>query len=154
MNKRRARGKSHSIRPARAGSPKWVKFTREEVEVLVEELAKKGYPPSMIGLVLRDQYGVPLVKQITRKKVNQILEERGVAPKIPEDLFNLIKKAVNVRRHLNEYPKDKKAKRGLEEVESKIRRLSSYYVGIAKLPKDWRYDPTKAELLIASAEAS
>ncbi len=154
MNKRRARGKSHSIRPVRAGSPKWVKFTREEVEVLVEELSKKGYPPSMIGLVLRDQYGVPLVKQVTRKSISQILEERGLAPKIPEDLFNLIKKAVNVRRHLNEYPKDKKAKRGLEEVESKIRRLSRYYVEVEKLPKGWRYEPAKAELLIASAEAS
>ncbi len=151
MNKRRARGRSHSIRPARAGSPKWIRFTREEVEMLVEELAKKGYSPSMIGVILRDQYGIPLVKQVTGKKLTKILEERNLKPTIPEDLFNLIRKAVNIRRHLNEFPGDKTAKKGLEEVESKIRRLVKYYKGVKKLPIDWAYDPTKAELLVAGA---
>ncbi|ACP38444.1 30S ribosomal protein S15 [Saccharolobus islandicus] len=151
MNKRRAKGKSHSIRPARAGAPKWVRLTREEVEMLVEELVKRGYTPSMIGIILRDQYGIPLVRQIVGKKVTQILEERGLAPQIPEDLFNLIRKAVNIRRHINEYPRDKTAKKGLEEVESKIRRLARYYKGVGKLPQEWAYDPAKAELLVAGA---
>ncbi|MCH4814591.1 MAG: 30S ribosomal protein S15 [Saccharolobus sp.] len=151
MNKRRAKGKSHSIRPARAGAPKWVRLTREEVEMLVEELAKRGYTPSMIGIILRDQYGIPLVRQIVGKKVTQILEERGLAPQIPEDLFNLIRKAVNIRRHINEYPRDKTAKKGLEEVESKIRRLARYYKSVGKLPQEWAYDPAKAELLVAGA---
>ncbi|ACP48221.1 Ribosomal S13S15 domain protein [Sulfolobus islandicus Y.N.15.51] len=151
MNKRRAKGKSHSIRPARAGAPKWVRLTREEVEMLVEELVKRGYTPSMIGIILRDQYGIPLVRQIVGKKVTQILEERGLAPQIPEDLFNLIRKAVNIRRHINEYPRDKTAKKGLEEVESKIRRLATYYKSVGKLPQEWAYDPAKAELLVAGA---
>ncbi|QXJ33321.1 30S ribosomal protein S15 [Saccharolobus shibatae] len=151
MNKRRAKGKSHSIRPARAGAPKWVRLTREEVEMLVEELAKRGYTPSMIGIILRDQYGIPLVRQIVGKKVTQILEERDLAPQIPEDLFNLIRKAVNIRRHINEYPRDKTAKKGLEEVESKIRRLARYYKSVGKLPQEWAYDPAKAELLVAGA---
>lgn len=149
MNKKRPNGKSHSTRPVRSGSPKWVRFTREEVELLVEELAKKGYPPSMIGLILRDQYGIPLVKQITGKKVVQILEEKNLAPKIPEDLFNLIRRAANVRRHLFEHPKDKKAKRGLEEIESKIRRVAAYYKENGVLPPEWRYEPEKAELLVS-----
>jgi len=149
MNKKRAKGKSHSTRPARAGAPKWVRFTKEEVEELVKELAKKGYTPSMIGLILRDQYGIPLVKQITGKKITKILEEKGLLPQIPEDLFNLIKKAVNVRRHLREYPKDKVAKKGLEEIESKIRRLIRYYKSVGRLPQEWQYDPEKAELLVA-----
>lgn len=143
MNKRRSRGRSHSTRPVRAGSPKWVRFSREEVEMLIEELAKKGYTPSMIGLVLRDQYGVPLAKQIIGKKVNQFLREKGLAPDIPEDLFNLIRRAVNVRRHLNEYPADKTAKKGLEEIESKIRRVSRYYKEVQILPANWAYDPAK-----------
>lgn len=149
MNKKRPNGKSHSTRPVRSGSPKWVRFTREEVELLVEELAKKGYPPSMIGLILRDQYGVPLVRQVTGKKLVQILEEKGLAPKIPEDLFNLIRRAANVRRHLFEHPKDKKAKRGLEEIESKIRRLANYYKENGILPAEWKYEPEKAELLVS-----
>ncbi|MEM3351529.1 MAG: 30S ribosomal protein S15 [Saccharolobus sp.] len=150
MNKKRARGKSHSIRPARAGAPKWVRLSKEEVEMLVEELAKKGYSQSMIGIILRDQYGIPLVKQIVGKKISQILAERNLAPSIPEDLFNLIRKAVNIRRHLNEYPRDKSAKKGLEEVESKIRRLANYYKRINRLPQNWTYDPSKAELLVSS----
>ncbi|BAB65365.1 30S ribosomal protein S15 [Sulfurisphaera tokodaii] len=151
MNKKRPNGKSHSTRPVRSGAPKWVRFTREEVELLVEELAKKGYSPSMIGIILRDQYGIPLVKQITGKKLTKILEEKGLAPKIPEDLFNLIRKAANVRRHLFEHPKDKRAKKGLEEIESKIRRLADYYKRIGKLPKEWKYEPEKAELLASGA---
>ncbi|QIW23233.1 30S ribosomal protein S15 [Sulfolobus sp. S-194] len=151
MNKKRPNGKSHSTRPVRSGAPKWVRFTREEVELLVEELAKKGYSPSMIGIILRDQYGIPLVKQITGKKLTKILEEKGLAPKIPEDLFNLIRKAANVRRHLFEHPKDKRAKKGLEEIESKIRRLADYYKSLGKLPKEWKYEPEKAELLASGA---
>lgn len=149
MNKKRPKGASHSVRPVRAGSPKWIRFTREEVEALIEELAKKGYTSSMIGIILRDQYGIPLVKQVTGKKLLQTLYEKGLAPQIPEDLFNLIKKAVNVRRHLREHPKDKSAKRGLEEIESKIRRLVRYYKSIKRLPTEWEYDPAKAELLVA-----
>jgi small subunit ribosomal protein S15 len=151
VNKRRAKGSSHSTRPARAGSPKWVRFTKEEVEMLIEELAKKGYTPSMIGIVLRDQYGVPLAKQIIGKKVSKFLQERGLASPIPEDLFNLIRRAVNVRRHLTEYPGDKTAKKGLEEIESKIRRVASYYRKVNRLPKDWVYDPAKAELLVSAS---
>ncbi|EWG08308.1 MAG: 30S ribosomal protein S15P [Candidatus Aramenus sulfurataquae] len=150
MNKKRAKGSSHSTRPARAGAPKWVRFTREEVEMLVEELYKRGYPPSMIGVILRDQYGVPLAKQVTGRKISKILEEKGLAPQIPEDLFNLLRKAVNVRRHITEYPADKSAKKGLEEIESKIRRLVRYYKSVGKLPQNWAYDPSKAELLVAS----
>lgn len=151
MNKKRARGSSHSIRPVRIGPPKWNRFSKEEAELLVEELAKRGYQPSMIGIILRDQYGIPLIRQITGKKLAQILKERGLQPEIPEDLFNLLRKAVNVRRHLNEHPKDKSAKRGLEEVESKIRRLVNYYKTAGKLPADWVYDPAKAELLVVGS---
>ncbi|ARM75813.1 30S ribosomal protein S15 [Acidianus manzaensis] len=151
MNKKRSRGKSDSTRPVRTGSPKWVRFTREEVEMLVEELAKRGYQPSMIGVILRDQYGIPLVKQVTGKKMTKILEEKNLAPELPEDLFNLLRKAVNVRRHLTEYPKDKVSKKSLEEIESKIRRLSYYYRETGKLPATWVYDPSKAELLVSAS---
>lgn len=149
MNKKRAKGNSHSTRPVRTGAPKWVRFTREEAEMLIEELAKRGYQASMIGVILRDQYGIPLVKQVTGKKITQILEEKKLAPQIPEDLFNLLRKAVNVRRHLTEYPKDKVSKKALEEIESKIRRLSYYYKTVGKLPPTWSYDPSKAELLVS-----
>ena len=149
MNKKREKGQSHSTRPARPTVPTWLVFTPEEIEMLIVELAKKGYGPSMIGIILRDQYGVPLVKPILGKKLTKVLEEHGVAPEIPEDLMVLIRKAVNLRRHLEEHPKDLHAKKGLLDLESKIRRLVKYYKRVGKLPKDWEYSPERAKLLVA-----
>ncbi|MEM1685537.1 MAG: 30S ribosomal protein S15 [Acidilobaceae archaeon] len=149
MNRRKEKGKSGSMRPARPQPPTWLEFTPEEIELIIEELARKGYKPSMIGVILRDQFGIPLVKPILGKSITQVLEEKGLAPKIPEDLLNLLKKAVNIRRHLEEHPKDMFAKRGLIDVESKIRRLVKYYKRVGKLPKDWEYSFEKAKLLVA-----
>jgi small subunit ribosomal protein S15 len=147
--KRRDKGQSHSTRPARIGPPKWVRYTPEEVEALVVELAKLGYTPSMIGIILRDQYGVPLVKSITGTKLTKILEKHGVLLPIPEDLLKLMARAVNLRRHLSEHPKDTASKKGLIEIESKIHRLVKYYKRIGKLPPDFEYDPERARLLVA-----
>jgi small subunit ribosomal protein S15 len=147
--KKRDKGQSHSTRPARIGPPKWVRYTPEEVEALVVELAKLGYTPSMIGIILRDQYGIPLVKSITGTKLTKILEKHGMLPPIPEDLLRLMARAVNLRRHLSEHPKDTASKRGLIEIESKIHRLIKYYKRVGKLPPDFEYDPEKAKLLVA-----
>ncbi len=150
MNKRREKGQSHSTRPARPQPPPWLTFSPEEIEQLIVELAKRGYGPSMIGIILRDQFGIPLVKPILGKKITQVLEEHGLAPEIPEDLMNLIRRAVNLRRHLEEHPKDLHAKKGLLDLESKIRRLVKYYKRVGKLPPDWEYDPEKAKLLVSA----
>ena len=147
MRKKRDKGQSHSTRPAGLIPPKWVQFSGEEVELLIVELAKKGYPPSMIGVILRDQYGVPLVKPLTGSKICKILEKYGVKMVVPEDLYNLIRRAINLRRHLEEHPKDYHSKRGLEEIESKIHRLVKYYKRVGKLPPDWKYDPEKAKMI-------
>lgn len=149
MNKKRRKGVSQSTRPARLTPPRWVRFEAGEIEELVAELARKGYGPSMIGIILRDQYGIPLVKPLTGKSVLEILRERGLAPPIPEDLMSLIKKAVNIRRHLSEHPKDTNSMKGLVEVESKIRRLARYYKREGLLPSDWSYDPERARLLVS-----
>ena len=152
MNKKRKKGKSHSTRPARPTPPGWIVYSQEEIELLIEELAKKGYGPSMIGIILRDQFGIPLVKPILGKKITDVLREKGLEPEIPEDLMALIRKAVNLRRHLEEHPKDLHAKKGLLDLESKIRRLVKYYKRIGKLPKDWEYGPEKAKLLVAGTK--
>jgi len=152
MNKKRDKGQSHSTRPARAGPPRWLKLdmSPSDIELLVVELAKKGYSPSMIGIILRDQFGIPLVKQIIGKKIEHILEKHGIRVVVPEDVFNLMKRAVNLRRHLDEHPKDMHSKRGLIEIESKIHRLVKYYKRIGKLPADWKYDPETAKLIIST----
>lgn len=147
--KKRDKGESHSTRPARLGPPKWVRYSQDEIEAIVVELAKMGYTPSMIGVILRDQYGIPLVKSVTGMKLTKILEKHGVALPVPEDLLRLMAKAVNLRRHLSEQPKDFASKRGLIETESKIRALIRYYKRVGKLPPDFEYDPERAKLLVA-----
>ena len=50
------------------------------------------------------------------------LHDTGLAPEIPEDLYQLIKKAVSVRKHLERNKKDKDSKFRLILIESRIHR--------------------------------
>ena len=120
---------------------------RKKVEGIIVELAKKGIPPSQIGLILRDKYRVYIKKDL-RTKITKILEKHNLQPEIPEDLMNLLKRAVNLHEHLQKNKKDKHSRRGLELLESKIRSLSKYYIKKGKLPKNWKYTYETARLLI------
>jgi len=140
---RHKRGSSGSTRPATKTIPPWLSYFPEDVERLVVELARRGFTPSMIGVILRDQYGIPLVKVVTNKRITEILSENGLKPQIPEDLMALIRRAINIRRHLEEHPKDMSAKRGLILTESKIHRLIKYYKRTGVLPQDFTYSPER-----------
>ena len=126
----------------------WTNYSSEEVENLVIKLAKDGHSQAEIGNILRDSYGIPNVKTITGKKIGKIVFNAGLTPKVPEDLKNLILRAVNLRRHLKENKKDRHSTRGLQIVEARIRSLSRYYKSKGKLPQDWKYVPDRAEFLI------
>jgi small subunit ribosomal protein S15 len=128
--------------------PEWIEYSNEEIEELILKLRKEGNSTSMIGIALRDQYGIPDMKLVTGKKITKILEDHGQELKYPEDLMNLIRRAVNIREHLDENPKDLHTRRGLRIIESKIRRLVRYYVNDGVLPEGWRYDPRSAALLV------
>lgn len=104
--------------------------------------------PSQIGVVLRDQYGVPSAKLMTDKRILKILEENKVKIGLPEDMMNLLKRAVQLDRHLTENPQDMTAKRGMQLVEAKIKRLAKYYTREGRIPAGWKYDLSKAKLLV------
>ncbi|MCD4760075.1 30S ribosomal protein S15 [archaeon] len=144
----RKKGKSGSSKPQERKKPSWVKYTAKEVEALVIKLAKQEKRASEIGLILRDSYGIPDVKVITKKKITQILEANKLKAEIPEDLLNLIKKHVKITAHREENKQDMTAKRGFQLTESKINRLAKYYKRTNKLPKDWKFDRSKAKLLV------
>ena len=131
-----------------ANKPEWVEYSTEEIEELILKLTKEGNSTSKIGIVLRDQYGIPDVKLITGQKITKILEKHDQGLEYPEDLMNLIRRAVNIRDHLEENPKDLHTRRGLRIIESKIRRLVKYYTREGVLPEGWRYDPRSAALLV------
>ena len=113
-------------------------------------MAKRGQSPSQIGVVLRDQYGIPQVKGVTGSKILRILKVAGVAAAIPEDLYHLIKKAVNVRKHIEKFRADRDGKFRLILVESRIHRLARYYRKVKSLPPTWRYQSKKASSLITA----
>jgi len=143
------KGKSSSKKPVKKSKPTWLTYKPREIEMLVTKLSKEGKTPSEIGLYLRDAYGIPDVKTLAKKKISQILHEKKLLPKIPEDLNSLIKRQIYLTKHLSINPKDNVAKRGLRLTESKINATIKYYKRSKKLEADWKYDPKMAGLFIA-----
>ncbi len=141
------KGKSGSTRPHLEENPDWVRLDEEEIRELIVDLAKKGETASEIGITLRDQYGVPNVELAIAESITEVMEANDLGSEIPEDLLALMEKAVNLKDHLEEHPKDKSNRKSLRLVESKIRRLVDYYKEQGKLEEDWRYSMDKAEIL-------
>ena len=144
----RRRRTSSSVRPYRKEAPEWSNTDATEIEKIVVDLRKDGMSTSQIGLVLRDRYAVPDVKLATGKRIGEILREKGLESEIPEDLRNLMEKALGIRKHLAENNKDVHNKRQLQIAESKVRRLVKYYVRSGRMPKGWTYKPETAEILL------
>jgi len=145
----RRRGDSGSVRPHRTEAPSWSNTDVEAIEKVIITLKKDGHSSSRIGLILRDRYGIPDVKLVMGKRIDQILKENGLQSEIPEDLRNLIQKALGLRKHLGENKNDLHNKRQLQLTESKVRRLVKYYVSSGRLPSDWSYKPETAEILLS-----
>jgi small subunit ribosomal protein S15 len=145
----RKKGTSSSTRPARLEKPVWVELSGEEVEAEVVKLAKRGFSKAMIGIILRDSHGVPLVKVVTGKSISQILENNDIISPLPEDLSDLVKKALNLRKHLEINHKDLESKKGLQRTEAKIYRLIRYYKKKKVLEQEFKYIPEKIRTLMA-----
>ena len=135
----RKKGKSGSKKPV-SKSRTWIRYKPKEVELLIFKLAKEGKSSSEIGLILRDTYGIPDSRFITKRKVTQIIKEKGLSKELPEDLLNLIKRSVQIRKHIEENKKDMTALRGLQLTESKIKRMIKYYKETKVLPFGWKFD--------------
>jgi small subunit ribosomal protein S15 len=144
----RKRGKSSSKKPHNKAKPTWVKMSSSDIEKLITKLAKDGHGSAIIGLILRDQYGIPDVKKITKKNITEIMKDNGTYPELPEDLLDLMKRAITVRKHMETNKKDLHSRRGMSLIEAKINRLVRYYKKKKVIPKDWRYNPEKAKIII------
>jgi small subunit ribosomal protein S15 len=140
------KGKSHSIRPVSRRPPNWCKYEPEEVEAFIIKLAKEGHNCSSIGTILRDQYAIPLVKPITGKSISETLKAASLAPAMPEDLGNLIKKAQRMAVHMDRNKKDSHNKRNMVMLEAKIHKLSRYYKNKGVLQQNWKYKPKIASI--------
>ncbi len=134
-----SKGKSRSKKPLATKPVSWMSYKAEEIKAIITKLAKQGLQSSQIGLQLRDQYGIPNIKIAAKKGVTEILRDEKLAPEIPEDLSNLIGRAKQTAKHLEANKKDMSSKRGLQLIESKIRRLAKYYKSKGQLPAKWAY---------------
>jgi small subunit ribosomal protein S15 len=142
----RRKGQSGSKRPLVSKSPEWVTLEADEIEETVARLAGQGKSSAEIGLVLRDQYAVPNVRLATGKTLTEIMRARGTKFEMPEDLNNMMRRAVDLQGHLRTNPKDLANKRGLQLLESRIRRLARYYQEEGVLPPAWDYSVKIQEL--------
>lgn len=140
------RGKSHSMRPATLEAPSWSDMGAKDVEELVSKYSKEGMTPSQIGIRLRDQHAIPLARAVAGRGIGEMLKEKGLVSEMPEDLDNMVKKAVGLQRHLKENPGDKRNVRSLELIEAKVHRLSVYYKRIGRIPRTWKYKSVVAQL--------
>ena len=139
-------GKSHSIRPLDPKPPSWIKQDAKEIEELIVKYAKDDLTVSQIGVKLRDQHSIPLVKPIIKKTISQVLEENDLQTDLPEDLNNIVKKAIGLQKHLKSNKKDNRNIRSLELIEAKVHRLSVYYKKIGRIPQNWKYKSVIAQL--------
>jgi len=139
-------GKSHSTRPIDLKKPSWVTQSPKEIEEMIVKYAKDGLTSSQIGIKLRDQHAIPLVKPIIKKGIMKVLDENKLNQELPEDLNNIVIKAVGLQKHLKSNNKDNRNRRSLELIEAKVHRLSVYYKKIGRIPKNWKYKSVIAQL--------
>ena len=145
----RGKGISKSTIPYKKKAPRWLNIDTNEVVKQIEALAKKGYKPSQIGVILRDNYAIPQSSLLTGAKILRLLKKKGIAPEIPEDLYHLMRKAVQIRKHIEKNKRDRDSKFRLILVESKIHRLVRYYKLKKQLPATWRYNYQTALALVS-----
>ena len=147
----RRRGSSSSDTPVANDPPEWSDVDADAIEARVVELAEEGHSPSQIGLKLRDEgvQGTPIpdVQLATDKKVTEILDEHNADADLPEDLRNLLERAVRLREHMADNPGDAQNKRALQNAEAKVRRLADYYRG-DELNEDFKYTYERARELL------
>ena len=142
------KGKSGSTRPFLKANPEWVSIDKVELEDTIFRFHQEGLSAAAIGVRLRDGFGVPSVRLATGRTVNEILRSKGAKFALPEDLAGLIKRAASLQVHLKDHKKDLSNKRGLQLIESKIRRLARYYKERGVIPADWDYSLKVSELQV------
>ena len=142
----RRHGQSKSKKPTEDKVQNTVE--QQKAEELILDYQKQGMRQAMIGQVLKDKHSVGYLKPLLGKRLGAFLKEKGLSKELPEDLLDLMRKAVIMHRHLTTNHQDVHNMTRLHRVESKIWRLTKYYKSTGRLPREWRYDPAQAALII------
>ena len=103
--------------------PVWLKYTEEEVKAIIQKLANKGLTAEKIGLVLRDQYGIPKTK-LYGIKIKEVLEKEGNYQEPTNK--NLKEKLDKIIEHYKKNKQDKNSERSLIITKAKLKKREDY----------------------------
>ncbi len=142
------KGSSGSNKPNSKTPPTWSNKDKTEVENLIVELSNEGNSTASIGTILRDRHAVPDARLVTGERISQTLARNNITTSYPEDMMNLMRRALGLIDHLNSNSKDIHNRRQLELCESKIRRLSKYYIKNGNISDSWTYKRDQLRLMV------
>jgi len=128
--------------------PSWLDADGGEIEAIVGDLVRRNVRFSDIGMKLRDERGIPDIKLVTGMSMKKTADNVDAKRELPDDLKDMVTKALRIRNHHSKNRNDKRAKRDIFVVESRVRKLASYYIKRGVLPQNWRYSYQNARLLV------
>ena len=144
----KGKGTSGSSKPNNDKAPSWSESDKGTVEELIIKYANEGHSSAKIGTLLRDMHAVPDVRLVMGERISQTLSRNDLESKYPEDMMNLMRKALSLIDHLSNNKKDLHNRRQLELCESRLRRLARYYVGTGRIPSTWAYKRDQLRLMV------
>ena len=144
----KGKGTSGSSKPNIDAAPSWSESDKSTVEELILKYAKDGHSSAKIGAMLRDMHAVPDVRLVMGERISKTLTRNNLTSTYPEDMMNLMRKALSLIDHLNSNKKDLHNRRQLELCESRIRRLAKYYIGTGRLSSSWAYKRDQLRLMV------
>ena len=144
----KGKGTSGSSKPNNDTAPSWSESDKETVEELILKYANEGHSSAKIGTLLRDMHAVPDVRLVMGERISQTLSRNNLDSTYPEDMMNLMRKALSLIDHLSSNKKDLHNRRQLELCESRLRRLAKYYVGTGRISSTWTYKRDQLRLMV------
>ena len=144
----KGKGTSGSSKPNNDTAPSWSESDKGTVEELILKYANEGHSTAKIGTLLRDMHAVPDVRLVMGERISQTLSRNYLDSTYPEDMMNLMRKALSLIDHLSSNKKDLHNRRQLELCESRLRRLAKYYVGTGRISSTWTYKRDQLRLMV------
>ena len=144
----KGKGTSGSSKPNNDTAPSWSESDKGTVEELILKYANEGHSSAKIGSLLRDMHAVPDVRLVMGERISQTLSRNNLDSTYPEDMMNLMRKALSLIDHLSSNRKDLHNRRQLELCESRLRRLAKYYVRTGRISSTWTYKRDQLRLMV------
>lgn len=108
--------------PEKSVKPVWLKMSEADMKKIISDLAEK-HQPAKVGIILRDQYGIPTTR-LYGKKLGAYLKELGFDSN--PDLANAEKKLDKLKEHFKNNITDRKAKHRLQKAHGRVNSLRKY----------------------------